>query len=406
MTQHRVLAGFALAAALFAGGGCAGVLHPAKSASQLGQLLRSETTQIDVDVPGKLGDLFRTMADRFGKSGKPQLASFFEAQAEGAFGSGLLVNVGGDVFVVTNHHVVDFVNEAKVRFDSSDTNYPVEVLYADDKYDLAILTFVGARPKERGLELSTTPAHDLDNVFASGFPGLDDKPSYQTTHGQVSNERFAGADGEPGTFIQHTAPIDPGSSGGPLVNDRGEVVGINTLKYTGRDNVYLAIPVDIVRRVLATAGDTKKNRTDLKWLVKKLGEACQSFVDAMRTEDEPGDALVNLVTNDLVADRGFDSLDKLDEKNDKETWEAFFDAPEASLRAAVAMRLWKEAHGKAGLPVQCLDAGQKEGEDGVRLAIQFERGRRETLWSFEQGHWRLSRFDRLSTKGARPKTKG
>ncbi len=398
MTPQRTRAALGFAPGLLAAAGCAGLLHPAKSPSQLGQVLRTETASISVDASGKLGQLFHAMADRFGKSGQAKLASLFESQASGSFGSGFLVRIERRPLRRDRPPRRRFRQRSQgaVRRQRHGVRGggPLRRRHVRPRRP----RIRGRDAEPAGLDLATATAHNLDNVFASGFPFLEDKPSYQTTHGQVSNEHVAGATGEAGILIQHTAPIDPGSSGGPLVNERGEVVGVNTLKYTDRDNVYLAIPVDAIKRVLAMAVETKKNRTNAHWLTNRLGDACQSLLDSLRQDDTPGDALGGFLTNDLVAEQGFESLDKLEEKKEKGTWEAFFDDPEAALRAAVALRLWREAHGKAGLPVRCVGAAKQNDSETVRLSIEMQHGRRDTQWAFEQGHWRLSRFGNLSTK--------
>jgi len=63
---------------------------------------------------------------------------------------------------------------------------------------------------------------------------------------------------------------------------------------------------------------------------------------------------------------------------------------------AVAVRLWKEAHSKEGLPVACLPLEQNPESDTVRLLVKFEHANRETFWRFEQGSWKLAGFDRMT----------
>jgi hypothetical protein len=60
--------------------------------------------------------------------------------------------------------------------------------------------------------------------------------------GTISNAHLRIGSGPYATYLQHTAPIDPGNSGGPLLDAAGALLGINTLKITGRDGVGLAIP--------------------------------------------------------------------------------------------------------------------------------------------------------------------
>src|SRR5207248_8710584 len=102
------------------------------------------------------------IATRMQQRGKRDLAQFFAAQTGGAFGSGFLVKKNGEMLVVTNRHVVDFADEAVLAVEGSDKTYPVEVVYADRVYDLAILAFREKPPPGiPGLELSPQAVHDL-----------------------------------------------------------------------------------------------------------------------------------------------------------------------------------------------------------------------------------------------------
>ena len=393
--------------------GCGGGLRSGGGANEgvkvTPETLRKNTVSIEVETPERIAVLFQGIADRMSQRGKGQLAEFFESQTSGSFGSGFVVQRDGDMYIVTNRHVVDFADTAQLVLEGSDKQYPVEVLYADRLYDLAVLSFPDGAPHPDlpGLRLSLRGAKDLETVVATGFPGLDGQPSYQVTRGQVSNERFtAQVRGQTIPLIQHTAPIDPGSSGGPLTGEDGAVVGVNFIKYTGRDNVYLAIPADAVKKVLDSAVETKRGRGKSDWLVTRLSESCNRLVGGLRSKDEPTLDVYDLMTNQVVADRGFESMDSIG-KNDRseDFWGSFFENPTTTMRFAVALRLWKEAHGTAGLPVSCLPLTQDPKADAVKLLVTFERGNRETFWRFEQGSWKLVGFERLSGPAAPAPTK-
>jgi len=176
---------------------------------------------------------------------------------------------------------------------------------------------------------------------------------------------------------------------------------VNFIKYTGRDNVYLAIPAAAVVKVLDSAAATRKGRREVQWLTTRLAESCGRLVGGLRRQGEPSVDVYDLVTNDAVAEHGFASLDQV-AKTDKEVWPAFFENPTMTMRIAVAMRLWREAHGKEGLPVSCLPLAQDPDSGVVKLQVKFERGDRETFWRFEQGYWKLAGFDRMNTQVPAP----
>jgi serine protease Do len=408
LVEHRAL--FVCAAALAFALGCGGrattgggPAAPSSAKETVSpETLRQNTVSVRVQAPDRIAALFQGIADRMNQKGKPQLAEFFEAQTGGAFGSGFLVKRGDEMFVVTNRHVVDFADEAEIALDGDEKTYPMEVVYTDAVYDLAVLAFGASKPRGvPGMRLGSG-VKDLQTVIATGYPGLDGRPSYQITRGQVSNERFvADSRGKKIALIQHTAPIDPGSSGGPLTNESGAVVGVNFVKYAGRDNVYLAIPAEAVGKVLDVAVETKQGRRDAKWLGGRLGKACGTLVGGLRRADEPSIDVYDLITNDVVAEKGIESMDAV-AKYDKDAWPMFFENPTAMMRIAIAMRLWKEAHGAAGLPVSCTPLAQDPNAGTVKLRVSFERGDRETVWRFEQGSWKLAAFDKMTGAPAPP----
>jgi S1-C subfamily serine protease len=158
-----------------------------------------------------------------------------------AQGTGFLVSADG--VIVTNYHVIETGNVAVVKFPDG-TVLPVDgVLAADKVRDLAII-------KIHGKTFRTLTLGDSDDiqvgeeVVAIGNPlGLE----LTVSNGILSGVRVTK---EEGKFLQTTAPISPGSSGGPLFNMRGEVVGINTMYLEGGENLNFAIPVNDAKLLL------------------------------------------------------------------------------------------------------------------------------------------------------------
>ena len=160
-----------------------------------------------------------------------------------AQGTGFLVSADG--VIMTNYHVIATGNVAIVKF-PDDTAFPVDgVLAADKVRDLAII-------KIHGKTFRTLPLGDSDDiqvgeeVVAIGNPLLLEST---VSNGIISGVRTSKEQG--GKFLQTTAPISPGSSGGPLFNMRGEVVGINTLYLEGGENLNFAIPVNDAKLLLS-----------------------------------------------------------------------------------------------------------------------------------------------------------
>ena len=198
---------------------------------------------------------------------------------EGTFGSGVVIEQGGRKYVLTNLHVVGYAEKATVVFQLHEKTVRYEhcVVTSTASTDLAAI----ALPAE--CEMIALPIYggaiDEDlSIVAAGFPGLGDKPSWQLTRGSISNARVDVDSYERASrIIQHTASIDPGSSGGPLLfknaDGKYEILGINTWKAFYREGVGLAIGKEDVTAFTATLGKaTAVTHNELEPLRSLSGE--------------------------------------------------------------------------------------------------------------------------------------
>jgi len=175
-----------------------------------------------------------------------------DAASDSEFGSGRSTGTGvvitSDGEILTNAHVVDGATEVSVLFADSIDPIPAVVLARDPGNDLALL-----KVDETGLKpavFADPSTIDVgDEVVAVGFAlALDGGPT--VTRGIVSalNRTIANEDGALDGLIQTDAAISSGNSGGPLLNSRGEIIGINTAVFTSSmgtaaNNVGFAISV-------------------------------------------------------------------------------------------------------------------------------------------------------------------
>ena len=165
---------------------------------------------------------------------------------EDTFGSGFFV---GNNQIVTNYHVINGVTSATVESVFHDTKYPITtVLAIDEKHDLAIVA-------SGGLTGPSLPLGDSrsvrigDTVYVIGNPG-----GWKGTFslGIISGIRPDGIAWVDDEVFQMTAPTSHGSSGGPVLNDRGEVIGIvSSIEDTGQ-LLNFATPVNFLKSLLAT----------------------------------------------------------------------------------------------------------------------------------------------------------
>lgn len=146
-------------------------------------------------------------------------------------GSGFVIERNGKKYVVTNAHVVENASnesDALYVFSVNRTKYQMKIVGGDSFYDLAVLEFITTPGSEfEVVDFRTEEARVGEQVFAVGNP-LGEYP-YTVTDGIVSakNRVRGGITGKFG-FIQSTATVIWGNSGGPLVDANGKVLGINS----------------------------------------------------------------------------------------------------------------------------------------------------------------------------------
>jgi serine protease Do len=145
--------------------------------------------------------------------------------------------------IVTNHHVVRDNAEVTIKGKNFEKQFS-RVLFTDSKYDLAFLM------PPHGVAFPDIQLGDYhvlrdgDEVLAMGHPyGLN----YTSTQGVISRvDRIQNGL----KYIQIDAAINPGTSGGPLVNQQGEVIGVNTFIIRGGDNLGFAVPSEQLKTAL------------------------------------------------------------------------------------------------------------------------------------------------------------
>ena len=167
-------------------------------------------------------------------------------------GTGIIVSRTGHI--VTNFHVVNQYGTSAGRYSvwlsgrGSDKRYPAKLVRSFPKLDLAVLKIDAGSLKPVSLSGTREARPEKGaTVFAIGFPGTTQrfggKIEATVTSGIISRHIDGSwtPDGPKLLILQHTAPTNPGNSGGPIVNGCGQVVGINTQ----REIAYLILPSGI-----------------------------------------------------------------------------------------------------------------------------------------------------------------
>lgn len=218
-------------------------------------------------------------------------------------GSGFIVSKDG--VILTNAHVVAEADEVTVKL-TDRREYTAKVLGLDPTTDVAVLK----------IEASNLPVVRLGNpadvkvgewVVAIGAPfGFENT----VTQGIVSAKGRTLPDGGYVPFLQTDVAVNPGNSGGPLFNLRGEVVGINSQIYSrsgGYQGVSFAIPIDLAMNVSGQLQKTGHvSRGKLGVTIQGINQALAESFDLPRTEG----ALVSQIEDGSPADRaGLESGD-------------------------------------------------------------------------------------------------
>jgi serine protease Do len=214
------------------------------------------------------------------------------------FGAGSGFIVSPDGVILTNAHVVRDAEEVTVKLQDR-REYRAKVLGSDPKTDVAVL-------KIDAKNLPVVPigkSSDLkvgEWVLAIGSPfGLDST----VTAGVVSAKGRSLQDDTNVPFIQTDVAVNPGNSGGPLFNTRGEVVGINSQIYSqtgGYQGLSFAIPIDVAYRIkeqLVATGSVKHAKLGVT-----VQEVNQGFADSFNLASPEG-ALVSTVERGGPADQ-------------------------------------------------------------------------------------------------------
>lgn len=163
-------------------------------------------------------------------------------------GSGFFVDTN---LIATNFHVIEGATRGTAKLVGQEAEYNIEGVTAiDEIQDLVILRVAAADVMP--LSLGDSDAVEIgDTVYVAGNPkgfleGTFSDGIISGVRGSVSAKR-----------LQMTAPVSPGSSGGPVLNDNGEVVGISYAGFRDGQNLNFAIPSNHLKELLAQLGPTK-----------------------------------------------------------------------------------------------------------------------------------------------------
>ena len=233
----------------------------------------------------------------------PQLREFFGDRGPGqrapsqGLGSGFIISEDGQI--VTNHHVVAGAESVKVKL-ADGRSYDAEVVGSDPMTDIALLKLDA---DETFPTVEFGASQDLrvgDEVVAVGNPfGLGGT----VTSGIVSALSRDIRSGPFDDFIQTDAAINRGNSGGPLFNNEGDVIGVNTAIISpggGSVGIGFAVPSDLVQTVVADLADD--GQLARGWLGVNIRPMTEEVASVLGY-DAPKGAVIEAVSDDSPAEK-------------------------------------------------------------------------------------------------------
>ena len=345
-------------------------------------------------------DFLLGFSDLLMKEGYKEAARFLKDYAKGGFGTGFVYadSVTGKKYVITNRHVVALAQSVTIEFRDNERNVssykdcPVAIV--DEDIDLAAIALpdnvtVGSL---RFADETPTEGHDF---FTAGYPGIGDNPSWQFGKGIVSNAHFYDEElskvGGNTILIQHTAQIDAGSSGSPLLiqsaTDKNEylVVGINTWKAYARENANFAIPTADIRLFC------KKYLSSSHTAKDDIRQRAETFVGLAEQDYKE---IVPFIAYDYIASVApsqFDSWYKSFPTNvRKDIMRQFKNNPIEGVRMALAYAVREKMRTKK-ISIEPVD-NNSDGNtaETAEVAMKCNGKPATSKWIKEQGQWRLT----------------
>lgn len=205
----------------------------------------------------------------------PTSSSSITGVVNGVKSSGTGFAISSDGYIVTNQHVVDGATKIKVRGVKGNFSkiYSAEIVVEDKNNDLAIIKINDADFTTLG-----TPPYQINHslidvgssVYALGYPlraTMGDE--VKLTNGIISSK--TGFQGDITTY-QITVPVQPGNSGGPLLNSKGDIIGIINAKHIGAENASYAIKSNYLMNLIQVMNSSPELPKDNIISNKELSE--------------------------------------------------------------------------------------------------------------------------------------
>lgn len=328
-----------------------------------------------------------------------------------SFGSGLVYKASDNKFyIITNRHVVGSSPVVDVEFvqeDGAKVSYvQCKVLgTTNEDDDIALVQL----PAQANFPETIVPfkgqLKDGDEVWTAGYPGLGNEPTWQLGKGILSNISIQKEEFGKGNVIQHTAQVDAGNSGGPLLKkvvstvkdgkntktiEAYEVIGLNTWKARFRESTNFSIPFSRAEQFADSIITKKPGSTD-----SGLKKSTDNFVSAVKGGDV--DKVTSAISLEMALNTCAASFPQLLKAADSETQTLLRGGkPEDGLLRLLALNIINN-YTKKKETLTALTANNESDTKG-NATLRYNNKSVDTKWAKEDGAWKLASLSGFEAK--------
>nr|WP_315177459.1 DegQ family serine endoprotease [uncultured Cardiobacterium sp.] len=226
-------------------------------------------------------------------------------------GSGFIIDSDG--YILTNAHVVEGADKVRVQLNNN-KEYSAEVIGLDKRTDIALV-------KIQGEQLPVAKLGDSDQVQVGDWVLAIGSPfgfTHTATKGIVSAVARNLPRGDYVPFIQTDAAVNPGNSGGPLFNSKGEVIAINSQIYSRSgafNGLAFSIPINMAKNIADQLKD--KGEVVRGWLGVLIQGLDQTLAESFGMDSPHGALVAEVMENSPAAKAGIENGDVIIEFNGK-----------------------------------------------------------------------------------------
>lgn len=270
-------------------------------------------------------------------------------------GSGFIIDESG--IILTNQHVVGNRGEGQtitvvLDVPGLESEYQAEIIGADYALDLAVLRIIS----EDEPVFPTVPLGDSDESRIGEWTIAIGNPYGEALHHTVTVGVLSAKGreitimnqetGKANTYtnlMQTDAAINSGNSGGPLLNMKGEVIGINTAIHSQAQGIGFAIPINVAKDVLEELITT--GSVSMPWMGIYQDNITESIASQLRLPDTKGVLVLDVVENSPAAEAGLQAWDiirRIGEQDVFSTDEVTKELAEYSIGDEVMVTIWRQ----------------------------------------------------------------